>query len=198
VMCTDGLVEVRGEDIGVGLATLCESAAHPAASMDDACDTIIRALNTRGGRKDDVALLMSRLNGIAAEDVVEWRLSPEPREVGRARRLIRKQLAGWGLAELSRNVELMVSELVTNAVRHAHEGDVELRLVRSDTLLCEVSDDDHALPTLLSASSEDEFGRGLGVVSSLASEWGSIRTAAGKAVWFEHALPRPQRGGRRG
>ncbi|NUR68471.1 MAG: SpoIIE family protein phosphatase, partial [Streptomyces sp.] len=49
VMCTDGLVEVRGEDIGVGLATLCESAAHPAASMDDACDTIIRALNTRGG-----------------------------------------------------------------------------------------------------------------------------------------------------
>jgi serine phosphatase RsbU (regulator of sigma subunit) len=198
VMCTDGLVEVRGEDIGVGLATLCESAAHPAASMDDACDTIIRALNTRGGRKDDVALLMSRLNGIAAEDVAEWRLSPEPREVGRARRLIRKQLAGWGLAELSRNVELMVSELVTNAVRHAHEGHVELRLVRSDTLLCEVSDDDHALPTLLSASSEDEFGRGLGVVSSLASEWGSIRTAAGKAVWFEHALPRPQRGGRRG
>ncbi|OSC65438.1 PAS sensor protein, partial [Streptomyces sp. 4F] len=57
VMCTDGLVEVRGEDIGIGLATLCESAAHPAASMDDACDTIIRALGTRGGRKDDVALL---------------------------------------------------------------------------------------------------------------------------------------------
>ncbi|MDQ0939744.1 SpoIIE family protein phosphatase [Streptomyces sp. V1I1] len=198
VMCTDGLVEVRGEDIGVGLATLCESAAHPAASMDDACDTIIRALNTRGGRKDDVALLMSRLNGIAAEDVAEWRLSPEPREVGRARRLVREQLVGWGMAELSWNVELMVSELVTNAVRHAHEGDVELRLVRSDTLLCEVSDDDHALPTLLSASTEDEFGRGLRVVSSLATEWGSSRTAAGKAVWFEHALPRPQRGGRRG
>ena len=67
VMCTDGLVEVRGEDIGVGLATLCEYAAHPAASMDDACDTIIRALNTRGGRKDDVALLMARLNGITRE-----------------------------------------------------------------------------------------------------------------------------------
>jgi serine phosphatase RsbU (regulator of sigma subunit) len=198
VMCTDGLVEVRGEDIGVGLATLCESAAHPAASMDDACDTIIRALNTRGGRNDDVALLMSRLNGIAAEDVAEWWLSPEPHEVGRARRLIREQLADWGLAELSWNVELMVSELVTNAVRHAHEGHVELRLVRSDTLLCEVSDDDHALPTLLSASPGDEFGRGLRVVSSLATEWGSSRTAAGKAVWFEQALPRAPRGGRRG
>lgn len=78
VMCTDGLVEMRGEDIGVGLATLCASAAHPAASMDDACDTIIRALNTRGGRKDDVALLMARLNGIAPEDVAEWRFRPSP------------------------------------------------------------------------------------------------------------------------
>ncbi|MFD7666620.1 SpoIIE family protein phosphatase [Streptomyces sp. NPDC059788] len=64
VMCTDGLVEVRGQDIGEGLAALCESAAHPAASMDDACDTIIRALNPAGGRKDDVALLMARLNGL--------------------------------------------------------------------------------------------------------------------------------------
>ncbi|MFH8347842.1 SpoIIE family protein phosphatase [Streptomyces sp. NPDC018045] len=67
VMCTDGLVEVRGQDIGHGLAALCESAAHPAASMDDACDTIIRALNPPGGRKDDVALLMARLNGIGPD-----------------------------------------------------------------------------------------------------------------------------------
>jgi serine phosphatase RsbU (regulator of sigma subunit)/anti-sigma regulatory factor (Ser/Thr protein kinase) len=189
VMCTDGLVEVRGEDIGVGLATLCEFAAHPAASMDDACDTIIRALNTRGGRKDDVALLMARLNGIAAEEVAEWRLSAEPREVGRARRLVRGQLAVWDLAELSGNVELMVSELVTNAVRHAHGGEVTLRLTRSDILLCEVSDDDHVLPNLLSAGAEDEFGRGLRVVSRLAREWGSSRTEVGKAVWFEQTLP---------
>ncbi|MEU9351099.1 SpoIIE family protein phosphatase [Streptomyces griseoloalbus] len=84
VMCTDGLVEVRGEDIGVGIATLCESAAHPAASMDDACDTIIRALDTRGGRKDDVALLMARLGGVEPDDVAEWRLAAEPSEVGRA------------------------------------------------------------------------------------------------------------------
>ncbi|MFI9585267.1 SpoIIE family protein phosphatase [Streptomyces sp. NPDC052236] len=198
VMCTDGLVEVRGEDIGVGLATLCEYAAHPAASMDDACDTIIRALNTRGGRKDDVALLMARLNGIAAEDVADWPLSAEPREVGRARRLVRGQLAVWGLAELSGNVELMVSELVTNAVRHGHGGQVNLRLTRSgsDTLLCEVSDDDHSLPTLLNAGPESEFGRGLRVVSRLAREWGSSRTEVGKAVWFEQTLPRVPRPGR--
>ncbi|MFF4790237.1 SpoIIE family protein phosphatase [Streptomyces sp. NPDC001276] len=190
VMCTDGLVEVRGEDIGVGLATLCESAAHPAASMDDACDTIIRALNTRGGRKDDVALLMARLNGIEPDDVAELRLARDRAEVGRARAVVREQLHEWGLARLTDPTELMVSELVTNAVRHSHGRPVELRLVHGDTLLCEVEDDDHDLPTLLSAGPADESGRGLRVVSTLAREWGTSRTNTGKTVWFELALPR--------
>ncbi|WP_326804985.1 SpoIIE family protein phosphatase [Streptomyces sp. NBC_01788] len=190
VMCTDGLVEVRGEDIGVGLATLCASAAHPAASMDDACDTIIRALNTRGGRKDDVALLMARLNGIGPDDVAEWRLARDPAEVGRARAVVREQLHEWGLARLADPTELMVSELVTNAVRHSHGRPVALRLVRGDTLLCEVDDDDHDLPTLLSAGPADESGRGLRVVSTLAREWGTSRTNTGKTVWFELTLPR--------
>ncbi|CAM5334822.1 hypothetical protein GCM10010261_17570 [Streptomyces pilosus] len=190
VMCTDGLVEVRGEDIGVGLATLCESAAHPAASMDDACDTIIRALNVRGGRKDDVALLMARLGGIAPDDVAEWRLTPRQSEVGRARAVVREQLHAWGLPKVTDSAELMVSELVTNAVRHAHARPVALRLVRGDTLLCEVEDDDHELPTLLNARPADEAGRGLRVVSTLAHAWGTSRTTAGKSVWFELALPR--------
>ncbi|MDX3746349.1 SpoIIE family protein phosphatase [Streptomyces sp. AK08-02] len=190
VMCTDGLVEVRGEDIGVGLATLCESAAHPAASMDDACDTIIRALNTRGGRKDDVALLMARLSGIEPDDVAEWRLAPTPPEVGRARAVVREQLHEWGLARLVDNAELLVDELVTNAVRHSHGRPLELRLVRGETLLCEVDDDDHTLPTLLSAEPTAEFGRGLSVVSTLAREWGASRTGTGKTVWFELTLPR--------
>ncbi|GAA2573636.1 SpoIIE family protein phosphatase [Streptomyces roseoviolaceus] len=190
VMCTDGLVEVRGEDIGVGLATLCESAAHPAASMDDACDTIIRALNTCGGRKDDVALLMARLNGIEPDDVAEWRLSLDPAEAGRARAVVREQLHDWGLAKLVTPAELLVSELVTNAVRHSHARPVELRLVRGDTPLCEVDDDDHELPTLLSSGSLDDGGRGLRVVSTLSREWGTSRTKAGKTVWFELTLPR--------
>lgn len=190
VMCTDGLVEMRGEDIGVGLATLCESAAHPAASMDDACDTIIRALNTRGGRKDDVALLLARLNGIEPDDVAEWTFPLAPAQVGRARAVVREQLHGWGLAKLAGPAELMVSEVVTNAVRHSHGRPVTLRLVRGDALLCEVDDDDHEMPTLLSAGPDDEVGRGLRVVSTLAREWGTSRTAAGKSVWFELTLPR--------
>jgi serine phosphatase RsbU (regulator of sigma subunit) len=189
VMCTDGLVEMRGEDIGVGLATLCESAAHPAASMDDACDTVIRALNTRGGRKDDVALLMARLNGIAPDDVAEWTLPLDPRQAGRARAVVREQLHAWGLPELAHSAELLAGELVTNAVRHSHARPVALRLVRGDTLLCEVDDDDHELPTLLSAGPGDECGRGLRVVSTLARAWGASRTGDGKSVWFELTLP---------
>ncbi|MFF8841516.1 SpoIIE family protein phosphatase [Streptomyces sp. NPDC015127] len=189
VMCTDGLVEVRGEDIGVGLAALCESAAHPAASMDDACDTIIRALNTRGGRKDDVALLMARLNGIEPDSVASWELSLAPREAARARRLVREQLTAWGLDALTDTVEQLVGELVANAVRHTDGRRAELRLVRAGTLLCEVSDEDHTLPTLRGARPDEEAGRGLRVVSALAREWGTSRTARGKTVWCELSLP---------
>ncbi|MEU3602571.1 SpoIIE family protein phosphatase [Streptomyces sp. NPDC006798] len=188
VMCTDGLVEVRGEDIGVGLATLCESAAHPAASMDDACDTIIRALNTRGGRKDDVALLMARLNGVPAESVAVWELGLEPREAARARRLVRGQLRHWGLDAVTETVELLVGEVVANAVRYASGRRAELRLVRSGTLLCELSDEDHTLPALRDAGPGDETGRGLRVISTLAREWGASRTRDGKTVWFETGL----------
>lgn len=188
VLCTDGLVEVRGQDIGAGLAALCESAAHPAASMDHACDTIIRALNTHGGRKDDVALLMARLNGIPDGDVAEWQLALDPREVARARRLVRGKLYDWNLPGAVESAELMVSELVTNAVRHARIRHVGLRLVRNEALLCEVTDDEPAPASLLGAKPDDEFGRGLRVVSRLARGWGSSSTALGKTVWFEQAL----------
>ncbi|SEN97223.1 ATP-binding SpoIIE family protein phosphatase [Actinacidiphila rubida] len=190
VLCTDGLVEVRGQDIGTGLAALCESAAHPAASMDDACDTIIRALNPRDGRKDDVALLMARLNGIPREDVAAWELDIDPREAGRARRLVRQTLRDWGLDAIAGTAETLVGEVVANALRHAHTRRVGLRLVRAGALLCEVSDDDHALPVLMSAGPQDEGGRGMRIVSRLAREWGTSRTAHGKTVWFEQTLPR--------
>ncbi|WP_431783569.1 SpoIIE family protein phosphatase [Streptomyces chumphonensis] len=195
VMCTDGLVEVRGQDIGTGLAALCESAAHPAASMDDACDTIIRTLAAaaaaeRDGRKDDVALLMARLNGIDGEDTAAHTLAADVRAPGRARALVRARLDGWGHGDLGATAELLVSELVTNAVQHAGTAGVEVRLVRGDALLCEVTDEDPALPQLLSARPDSAAGRGLRVVSRLATRWGTSRTGRGKTVWFELALRR--------
>ncbi|RLL69563.1 SpoIIE family protein phosphatase [Streptomyces sp. Z26] len=200
VLCTDGLVEMRGADIAEGLAALCESAAHPAASMDDACDTIIRELARRtstplDGRKDDVALLMARLNGIGEQDVATWSFDARPREVRGARARTRAQLTRWALPEEAVDTtELLVSELVTNAVRHARGDRVQVRLVRSASLQCEVSDEDHAPPVLRESGGEDDAegggpGRGLRVVARLAREWGTSRTPDGKTVWFEQALP---------
>ncbi|MFF9092109.1 SpoIIE family protein phosphatase [Streptomyces sp. NPDC014802] len=188
VLCTDGLVEVRGADIGEGLAALCESAAHPAASMDDACDTIIRALNPRGGRKDDVALLMARLNGIPADHIAEWRLRRDPREVSRARRLVHDQLLHWGHEDAVETARLLVSEVVTNAVRHTGGRSIGLRLVLADALLVEVTDEEAELPALLEGGRLQEHGRGLRVVSRLAREWGASAQGHGKTVWFEQAL----------
>ncbi|MBT2491629.1 SpoIIE family protein phosphatase [Streptomyces sp. ISL-96] len=200
VLCTDGLVEVRGEDIGTGLAALCESAAHPAASMDEACDTIIRALavstaGESGGRKDDIALLMARLNGMPPEDMTTWQLAPTAADVRRARQLVDAQLARWGLPELADTTLLLVSEVVTNAVRHAGGRPVGLRLVRADTLLCEVSDEEHTLPVLREAGPDEECGRGLRLVSRLADRWGASHMGRGKVVWFEQPLPPGARSG---
>ncbi|WP_051812291.1 SpoIIE family protein phosphatase, partial [Kitasatospora sp. MBT63] len=188
VLCTDGLVEVRGGDIGEGLAALCGNLIDPKKTPEEACDTVLERLHT-DDRKDDVALLVARFDGVAPSEVATWRLTVEQSQVRHARRLVREQLAAWRLTALTDTVELLVSELVTNAVRVAR-ADVQLQLIRVDKLLVEVSDDNHNLPSLEPAESMDENGRGLNLVSKLAERWGTARKAVGKVVWFELALPR--------
>ncbi|QMU66865.1 SpoIIE family protein phosphatase [Streptacidiphilus sp. P02-A3a] len=190
VLCTDGLVEMRGGDIGDGLAALCGDIVDPRRSPDEVCDTVLERLHT-DDRNDDLALLIARFDGIPPQDVMSWSLELDPEEVGRARRLVREQLAQWGLDELAETTALLVSELVTNALRVAGNR-VQLQLMRVDKLLVEVSDDDHNLPSLEPSEALDEDGRGLSLVSQLSARWGTSRKAVGKVVWFE--LPLPHRG----
>ncbi|MFC1417635.1 ATP-binding SpoIIE family protein phosphatase [Streptacidiphilus cavernicola] len=190
VLCTDGLVEMRGGDIGDGLAALCGDIVDPRRSPDEVCDTVLERLHT-DDRNDDLALLIARFDGIPPQDVMSWSLQLDSSEVRRARELVRQQLVQWGLAELAETAELLVSELVTNALRVARDR-VELQLMRVGKLLVEVSDDDHNLPSLEPSEALDEDGRGLGLVSSLSARWGTSRKAVGKVVWFE--LPLPHRG----
>ncbi len=187
VLCTDGLVEMRGADIGAGLATLCENLATPGLTPDSMCGLLLHALRARDS-EDDVALLITRLRGVPPADVAEWLLHPSAATARTARRLVRRTLAGWGLSECGDVAELLTSELVTNAVRYASRP-IGLRLMRTGALLCEVSDDDHHLPALRHVTETDEAGRGLNLVSRLARRWGASRTADGKVVWFEQALP---------
>lgn len=188
VLCTDGLVEVRDEGgIGAGLAALCENVIEPDQTPEEVCGTILGRLHSED-RSDDVALLVARFEGIPSQDVAEWKLALNPTEVRTARALTHKQLTEWGLGALGDLAELLVSELVTNALRAASRS-LELRLMRVGKLLVEVTDDDHNLPLLRRAEGHDEAGRGLALVSNLSARWGTSRQAVGKVVWFELPLP---------
>ncbi|SHL61665.1 SpoIIE family protein phosphatase [Actinacidiphila paucisporea] len=187
VLCTDGLVEVRGQGIDAGLAALCAHVIEPQQTPEDVCAQILSRVHSED-RRDDVALLVARFDGIAPQDVAQWRLRVDDCEVARARDLTRRQLASWGLDRLSDTTELLVSELVTNAIRAA-SYEVELRLMRVGKLLVEVSDDNHNLPQLQRAEADDARGRGLALVSHMSRRWGTSRKAVGKVVWFELPLP---------
>jgi anti-sigma regulatory factor (Ser/Thr protein kinase) len=187
-MYTDGLAATRGEDIDERTEAVVDRLREAAAAAMDPetlCDMLVATL-APGDHEDDTALLAARLTSIPATDVAHWLLSPHPAAASRARRLIRQTLAGWSLSELCDTTELLATELVTNAVRYATRP-IELRLLRTRSLQCEVRDDDHYLPILLEAGDFDENGRGLLLVSRLAQKWGASRTAQGKVVWFELA-----------
>ncbi|TQK52148.1 serine phosphatase RsbU (regulator of sigma subunit) [Streptomyces sp. SLBN-118] len=191
LLYTDGLVESRLRDVWTGIEQLRERLAATAQltgpdhspPLEALCDDVLDMLGP-GDRDDDIALLAARFDGIAPSDVAYWFLDPEDSAPSRARRLARRALARWGLEELSDSVELLVSEVVTNAVRYA-ERPVTLRLLRTDVLRCEVGDDSPQLPRQRRARDTDEGGRGLFLVNRLARRWGATRLSTGKVVWFE-------------
>ncbi len=191
LLYTDGLVESRLRDVWTGIEQLREKLAataqltgadHP-PPLEALCDEVLDMLGP-GDRDDDIALLAARFDGIAPSDVAYWFLEPEDAAPSRARRLARRALARWGLEELTDSVELLVSEVVTNAVRYASRP-ITLRLLRTDVLRCEVGDDVPQLPRLRQARATDEGGRGLYLVNRLARRWGATRLSTGKVVWFE-------------
>ncbi|MFJ7588807.1 SpoIIE family protein phosphatase [Streptomyces sp. NPDC097617] len=195
LLYTDGLVESRLRDVWTGIEQLRERLAttaqltgldHP-PPLEALCDDVLDMLGP-GDRDDDIALLAARFDGIAPSDVAYWFLDPEETAPGRARRFARRALARWGLEELSDSLELLVSEVVTNAVRYA-ERPVTLRLLRTDVLRCEVGDDSPQLPRQRRARDTDEGGRGLFLVNRVARRWGATRLSSGKVVWFELSLP---------
>ncbi|MEU5811068.1 SpoIIE family protein phosphatase [Streptomyces sp. NPDC047718] len=184
---TDGLVESRDHPLEEGLRGLREALADPVRPLEDVCDHVLNTLDTRHG-EDDIALLMARVQGLPVEAVGDWQLPREARSVGRARELARAKLPAWGLEGLLDTTELLVSELVTNALRYG-EGEIRLRLLLDRTLVCEVWDGNLVQPRRRRARDTDEGGRGLQLVGMLSAGWGTRRTHRGKTVWFELPLP---------
>ncbi|MFG3022489.1 ATP-binding protein [Streptomyces sp. NPDC048254] len=162
-----------------------------AGDVGRVCDAVTSALLPAQEQSlDDAALLIARIHGLPAEDIASWPLPEHPTAAGEARRHVREQLDQWHLDDLAMTTELLASELVGNVVRHA-QGPCQLRLLRGQSLVCEVSDGSPTTPRIRRASDTDEGGRGLQLVAALSHRWGARYTITGKCIWTEQLLPPP-------
>jgi serine phosphatase RsbU (regulator of sigma subunit)/anti-sigma regulatory factor (Ser/Thr protein kinase) len=187
---TDGLVESRDVDIDDGLRRLARSIADGPADLEALCDHVLADLGRDEDHDDDIALLVADLHGLEDERVATWHLSGGVEEVAVARAWVRRQLVDWDLDAVGELAELLVSELVTNALRHASRPTTLTALLLDEIVTLAVSDADTPLPRLRKVSDADEGGRGLQLVAMLAARWGARPTPDGKVVWCDLPLPR--------
>lgn len=184
---TDGLVEDPSVPIDEGIGRLAEavSAVHPWDTLQEAARHVVSAL-APARQRDDVALLLARTIGYRKEDTATWRLPARYDAPARARAQVAALLREWHTRDDTRDAVLvLVSELVTNAVRFA-TGPVTVRLIRAGHgLLCEVGDTGNGRPRLRRGGPFDDAGRGLHVVHRLTSRWGVRWTDTGKVIWAE-------------
>ncbi|MFE3608005.1 SpoIIE family protein phosphatase [Streptomyces goshikiensis] len=186
VLYTDGLIEGRHRDLDVTLDRLSRALAHRGRTPEDTCRAVIDAV-APDHPEDDIALLVARTRTLPADRVAGWDVPADPAEVSGVRAAATRRLTDWGLEEQAFAAELMLSELVTNAVRYGTEP-IRVRLILDRTLICEVSDGSSTAPHLRRAASTEEGGRGLFLVAQLAHAWGTRYTPHGKVIWAECAL----------
>ncbi|MGI5194493.1 SpoIIE family protein phosphatase [Streptomyces sp. CA-288835] len=207
VLYTDGLVESASRDIDSGMAHLAKTLTNAempdgrglgartadrdadARQLDQLCTALISALvPAKEQTSDDTAVLVARTHALAAGDVAFWELPEDPIAAGQARDHVRHQLTEWHLDELIWTTELIASELLGNVIRHAR-GPAQLRLIRSRSLICEVTDGSLTTPHIRRALETDEGNRGLQLIAALTQRWGTRHLSNGKCIWTEQLLP---------
>ncbi|MDX2395632.1 MULTISPECIES: SpoIIE family protein phosphatase [unclassified Streptomyces] len=186
VLYTDGLIEDRHRDIDTALDELRRVLAHPDRSPEDTCQAVLDAVAPEHP-EDDIALLVARTNALPADRIATWDLSADPALVSRVRADAVARMSEWGVDECAFATELLLSELVTNAVRYG-TAPIRVRLIHDRTLICEVHDASSTAPRMRHAATTDEGGRGLFLVAQLAQAWGTRYTTGGKVIWAECTL----------
>ncbi|TVL91593.1 SpoIIE family protein phosphatase [Streptomyces sp. SAJ15] len=189
VLYTDGLVEDRRRDFDTAYDQLRQVLAHPSRPPEDTCRAVLQSVVPEHPT-DDIALLVARTHALDPLRIATWELPADPALVSEIRAAVTRRLTEWGLDELTFATELLLSELVTNAIRYG-SGPIGVRLLYDRTLTCEVSDGSSTAPHLRHAATTDEGGRGLFLVAQLAQAWGTRYTAAGKVIWAECSLDVP-------
>ncbi|WKE67940.1 SpoIIE family protein phosphatase [Streptomyces sp. WP-1] len=186
---TNGLIQAD-DDVECGMSRLAEALARPEPDLERLCAAVVRDL-VPGPQPDDIALLLTRTHALGADHAVSWDVPDDPAAVGEIRTLAARQVTEWGLGELAMTTELLVSELVTNAIRYAAPP-IRVRLLRDSRLTCEVADASSTAPRLRHARSTDEGGRGLFLVAQMSLRWGARYTGEGKIIWAEQSIPAEQ------
>ncbi|KUO08554.1 SpoIIE family protein phosphatase [Streptomyces sp. DSM 15324] len=183
---TDGLVENRERDVDQGIAELLRVLDPRAASLEALCDSVMDATLPEH-RTDDAALLLARTRALDLQHVADWDVEPDFAQVPHIRKVAVEQVEAWGLENAVFVTELVVSELLTNAIRYGAPP-IRLRLIRDTALICEVSDSSNTAPHLRRARAFDEGGRGLLLVAQLTQGWGTRHTSQGKTIWCAQSL----------
>ncbi|MYV40376.1 SpoIIE family protein phosphatase [Streptomyces sp. SID1328] len=163
---------------------LCAIIGQSGRSPNEIGQAVATAVIPHLAAEDDLALLVARTRSLDSVHVATWDLPCDPAAVASTRSLATRQLDQWGLEHLAFTTELIVSELVTNAIRYGSPP-IRLRLIRDQMLICEVSDASSTSPHIRRAATIDEGGRGLFLVAQCSHRWGSRYDATGKTIWAE-------------
>jgi anti-sigma regulatory factor (Ser/Thr protein kinase) len=183
---TDGLVESPVVDIDEGMQRLRRALSRPGTAHSTA-DRLMGLIDHDRGYDDDVTLLLVQAAAATHGDTVKADLASDPRIVGQVRETVSAALRHWHLAECIDTAELLISEVVTNAIRYARTpGDLVVRR-GAGAIYIEVSDSDGRVPRILHPGDEEEHGRGMILVEALADRWGTRPTHTGKTVWCQLA-----------
>lgn len=193
-----------GSTLAMGTSTLAEEVLAPSGALrplldrgggqpvTDLCDTIAYAMRDRDAAHETV-MLLTHVKALPKDRILTVPLPMDPEAAPIARAAVRRRLEGWGTdEETAFTTELIVSELVGNAVRHGAPP-LRLRLICDRMLTCEVSDAATSAPRVQHARTVDETGRGLFIIATLATQWGTRYHVQGKTIWAELPAEASQR-----